>query len=342
MHTVAKLGGQNFQPRSEVMLFVEKKVPSNTFSAFHDLVTLLESLTGPYSTWKDVLAEWYQSNKVGITEPEASHVAPFKLTLPTMFGNIKEGTPSSSKCFLPAIMTFNNWNSFSNIWGVKTYIMNGLDDLKVQIQQDIYNIFPDDSDYEARLLAQDMHTNSQAFAAEMCGWMDTLYQELRSTSEATEDEDTNSQAFAAEMCGWMDTLYQELRSTSEATEDEAWELVSACIKKIFEELRQARAPAANATSDDNKIRRCATYLWALFQAHKVQREILDARFRNHPSIAPVIVLHVLKTRVTRVAHTNAVKRLEGRMTALDIKDTKSANNRKREGGVPKREEAKNK
>ncbi len=164
--------------------------------------------------------------------------------------------------------------------------------------------------YEAMLLAQDMHTNSQIFAGEMCGW--------------------------------MDTLYQELRLTSEATEDEAWELVSACIKKIFEELRRARAPAANATSDDNKISRCATYLWALFQAHKVQREFLDARFRNHPSIAPVIVLHVLKTKVTRVAHTNAVKHLKGKMAALekDIKDTKSANNRKPDGGEPKREETK--
>jgi hypothetical protein len=107
MHTVAKLGGQNFQSRSEVMLFVEKRVPSNTFSAFHDLMTLLESLTGTYSARKDVLAEWYQSTKVGITEPEARHVASFKLTLPTVFGNIKEGTPPSSKHFLPAIKTFN-------------------------------------------------------------------------------------------------------------------------------------------------------------------------------------------------------------------------------------------
>lgn len=92
----------------------------------------------------------------------------------------------------------------------------------------------------------------------------------------------------------MDTLHQELRSTLEATEEEAWELVSACVKKIFEELRRARASAANATCDDNKVSRCATYLWALIQAHKVQREFVDARFRNHPLIAPVIVLHVLK------------------------------------------------
>jgi hypothetical protein len=61
---------------------------------------------------------------------------------------------------------FNDWNSFDNISGVKSYTMNGFDDLKVQIHQDIYNTFPGDADQGARLLAQDMHTSSQVFAAD--------------------------------------------------------------------------------------------------------------------------------------------------------------------------------
>jgi hypothetical protein len=47
------------------------------------------------------------------------------------------------------------------------------------------------------------------------------------------------------------------------------------------------------------------------------KEFLDMRFRNHPSIAPVIVLHVFKTRVTRVAHSTNIKRLEGRIAKLE-------------------------
>jgi hypothetical protein len=119
-HSVTKLGGQNFQSRSEVMLFVERKVPSNTFAAFHDRVTLLESLTDMYSVRKDVLAEWYQSTKVGITEPEARHVASFKLTLPTMFGSIKEGAAPNTKHFLLVVKRFNDWNFFDNISRYKT------------------------------------------------------------------------------------------------------------------------------------------------------------------------------------------------------------------------------
>jgi hypothetical protein len=128
---------------------------------------------------------------------------------------------------------------------------------------------------------------------------------------------SKSQIFVAEMSNWMDVFYQELLSTSEATEDEAWDLVSACIKKVFEELRRVRAGAANATTEVLASSKCATILWALIQSHRVMKDFLDSRFRNHPSIAPVIVLHVFKTRVTRVAHANSYKRLEGRVAKLE-------------------------
>jgi hypothetical protein len=122
-------------------------------------------------------------------------------------------------------------------------------------------------------------------------------------------------------------FYQELLTTSEATEEEAWELVSGCIKKIFEDLRRVRATAANATSEINPSSKCATYLWALIQSHRIMKEYIDARFRNHPSIAPVIILHVFKTRVTQVSHNNNVKRLEGRIAKLE-----SAGNKNPKGG----------
>lgn len=47
------------------------------------------------------------------------------------------------------------------------------------------------------------------------------------------------------------------------------------------------------------------------------KEFLEARCRNHGAIAPVIVLHIFKTRVTRVALSSTVKRLEGRLVSLE-------------------------
>jgi len=244
----------------------------------------MERLSGSYVERKEVISEWYQATKVGLDEREARHVASFKITYPTVFGYIKEGS-SSSKHHLPAVKSFKDWNSFDCESGVKAFILNGMEDLKLQLYQDITSFFLEDKFYDARMLAHDMHNKSQIFVAEMCNW--------------------------------MDVFYQELLTTSEATEEEAWELVSGCIKRIFEDLRRVRASAANATSEINPSTKCATYLWALIQSHRVMKDYIDARFRNHPSIAPVIILHVFKTRVTRVSHNNHVKRLEGRIAKIE-------------------------
>ncbi len=283
-HNVLKLGGNQFQSRADVALFVETKVPSNAFSMFHDVVTLMERLSGNYVERKEVINEWYQATKVGLDEREARHIASFKITYPTVFGHVKEGA-TPTKHHLPALKSFKEWNSFDSESGVKAFIANGMEDLKLQLYQDIFSIFSSDQFHDARMLAHDMHSKSQIFVAEMSNW--------------------------------MDVFYQELLSTSEATEDEAWDLVSACIKKVFEELRRVRAGAANATTEALASSKCATILWALIQSHRVMKDFLDSRFRNHPSIAPVIVLHVFKTRVTRVAHANLYKRLEGRVAKLE-------------------------
>jgi len=229
-YNLLRLRGMTFQSCSEVAVFVENKMPSNSFSMFQDIVTLMERLSGLYVERKEVISEWYQATKVGLDEREARHVASFKITYPTVFGYIKEGS-SSLKHHLPAVKSFKDWISFDCESGVTAFILNGMEDLKLQLYQDITSFFLEDKFYDARMLAHDMHNKSQIFVAEMCNW--------------------------------MDVFYQELLTTSEATEEEAWELVSGCIKRFFEDLRRVRASAANATSERNPSTKCATYLWAL-------------------------------------------------------------------------------
>ena len=47
------------------------------------------------------------------------------------------------------------------------------------------------------------------------------------------------------------------------------------------------------------------------------KEYIDTRFRNHPSIAPFIIIRVFKTQVSQVSHNNHVKRLEGRIAKIE-------------------------
>ena len=46
-------------------------------------------------------------------------------------------------------------------------------------------------------------------------------------------------------------------------------------------------------------------------------DLLESRFRNHTAIAPVIILHVFRTRITRVAHATSIRRIEGRLALLE-------------------------
>ena len=260
-------------------------MPSNGFYLFHDAVTILESLTGAFEERKEVLNEWYQSTKVGCSAQEARHIASFKTTLPHVLGHSKDDV-ISPKHKLPAVKTYADWTTFDQDSGVMNYILRGIDDLKLQITNEINSVLGDDFP-EANKLAGEMHIASHYFICQMCTF--------------------------------VTDFVQEMSSTAESLVEEAWELVSACLRKIFDELRRVRAAASNAMAEQNPVTRCAMYMWCLIQANRVQKKFLDAHFHNHPSIAPVIILHVFRTRVTKVAFKEGLKRLEGRIALLERK-----------------------
>jgi len=183
-----RLGDETFRSRVDVLAFVETHVPSNCFFLFHDVVTFMEALTTSHVERKDVLEEWYRSTKVGVNEASACHMASFQLILPTVFGRVKEGSAASVKHHLPAVRSFKEWNTFDGVSGVKSFIAAGMDDLKYQFRQDIDRTLDLETHTKARLLAAEMLKSSQTFVVEMSSWVDAFYQELISTSDATEDK----------------------------------------------------------------------------------------------------------------------------------------------------------
>ena len=110
-------------------------------------------------------------------------VASFRLTIPTVFGQIKDGTVS--KHHLPALKTYVLWNSHDNISGVKYYIERGIDDQRLTLVQDIDTYL--DMHPKARSLAIDLQQASHSFVADLSSWIDSFVQELTTTSEATLD-----------------------------------------------------------------------------------------------------------------------------------------------------------
>lgn len=113
-----RIGNLIFNSLEDTKVFVETHASGLSFSLFHDAVTLLESLTDVYVERQELILEWYQASRVGLSEVEAKHVASFKLILPSVLGITKEDKPSTSHP-LNAVRSFHVWNPQNNYDGVK-------------------------------------------------------------------------------------------------------------------------------------------------------------------------------------------------------------------------------
>jgi len=261
------IGGRPFNSKADVALFVEKELSGISFSLFHDAITLLESITDGQSKKTDEMAAMYQASRVGFDEDEAMHVHSFKLLVPSLLGATKEGDKNDPKYPLPAVRDFAAWNLQDNESGVKKRIQDGMDDVSLSVTESI-NVSCSGNPAGSKL------------ATEM------LYQ---------------TQVFVNELCSWVDSFFLELMKTSQVPPGEAWLLVALCIRKFCDVLRCFRAPADRAASKMDSSTRTTAYLWEMIQVHREMKVIRSHNFRGHPAVAPVIMLHVFKTRMTNTA-----------------------------------------
>lgn len=86
-----RLGDIIFNSLQDVKVFVEEHDSGLSFSLFHDAVTLLESLTDVYVEPKEIILEWFQASRVGLSDrlkqtmlPLSSSYYPLFWALPVM------------------------------------------------------------------------------------------------------------------------------------------------------------------------------------------------------------------------------------------------------------------
>ena len=276
------IGGKTFNSKADVALFVEKDMPGVSYSVFHDIITLLESISDGHSKKENVMAAMYQAGRVGLDEDEATHVHSFKLIVPTLLGAMRDGDKSDHRVPLPGVRDFATWNPQDNEGGIKKRIQDGIDDVSLAIQESI----------------------------------STACHSLPAAAKLATEMLLQTQVFANELCSWVDSFYMELINTSQVPANEAWLLVASCLRKFFEVLRKHRAPADRAASKMDQSTRTTAYLWAMVQVHQELKLIRYHNFRGHPAVAPVITLHVFKTRVTNTAFrsaSDAIKSLEKKL-----------------------------
>jgi hypothetical protein len=306
--TPITVAGRTFLSLPDVEAWVVRNAPAGIFYYYHDAISLLELLNSADMMRADVLQELYQAHKVGLkAEAEARMIASFRITVPAIFSGLqnKDAAPgvSSAKPFA-ACKTYSQWNSNDGYNGLKHFIERGLVDIRNSLKYDIHTTL--DAFPEARSFANDLHGLAHT-------WI-------------------------SELCGWLDSFYLELKQISGCTTEEAWDLVTKCGKRVFEELRRARNMAANANTEPDAIKKTAKYLYAVLQAHVVMAEFVERGFRDHKSIFPVINFHLFQSTAARATVDNFIKEVRNEVKKIDVRcnqiDSLQAKLQKLSGGNP--------
>jgi hypothetical protein len=186
--------------------------------------------------------------------------------IPSVFGSTAGASTGKA---LPNVKDFRTWDPKSSYDGVKSRLETGSALLLMSfvgpINELFWNVAKEDTAM-ARLVATAMLSQSSTFVVSLCNFVSRFFEELAG-------------------------------GPSGSTEVETWTLLAHMIRTIFQDIHRVRAPA-QFSMDLNPCmeKKCGGYLWRTLQAHTVMREYVKFNFRNHPSLAPIITLHLYEHR----------------------------------------------
>ncbi len=105
----------------------------------------------------------------------------------------------------------------------------------------------------------------------------------------------------------------------DSLEEESWELMTHRGKCLFEEMCHMCNMAANSNLECHPIWKCAKYLWAVIQVHKLMQEYIDHSFCEHASIFPVINYHMFSTIVSCASLDKLKQDMQASLRAFDAR-----------------------
>jgi hypothetical protein len=243
-------------------------VPSNTFYRLYDAVSLLTILTHSGASINDELTLDKNARSGSFMNKEAAtFAASFALELPEIFGKETSSNQHRDDRELPAIPTHKEWDGGTGHSGAKNVIVKSLNKNVKNIRRHMNRYFSGD----AKIVADTMLTDSQAFLSELCNWVSRHHYEL--LTRTASDEGT------------------------------VWKLVAHDIRVIFQLLFEARGPGRNTGEPQH-------FFWGTLRAHKVMQELRAHNFSGHPDLGHALNQHLQDNAVMKSSFYTLVKEVE--------------------------------
>ena len=260
-------------------MWLEEFLPSNKFEYFLDALSLLEIVTDNNKAFEDVMKMMELTHKRKWSSTTvAKYVASILLEIPTILG--------SSKCYdedspLPGIKTYESFNPSTLDGGVKGRIRK-----KLPAHGDGFR-----------------NTVGQMFYGSKNQRVKNLVLTMR--AEAVD--------FWSGLVTFLDEFRNEMVLDYGVPPQEAWYLCTSCFRHMIDMMQKVRAVARDASAAEDPRLQCGSMIWAALSCLRVQRELLDAKFRSHLALAPIINLHLFRNRVNK----EDVTALEAKLKDVD-------------------------
>jgi hypothetical protein len=109
----------------------------------------------------------------------------------------------------------------------------------------------------------------------------------------------------------MDAQFQRYRGVLGTGCDESnWILSSQFAEAVSAGTWRARLIGSDAFSETGHTR-CAMYLWAALQTHRVVQGYIELDFIAHPEVSSIVVEHLIQTRVPMAMHEDLKAEMSG-------------------------------
>jgi hypothetical protein len=249
------MGGFTFKLVHDCETFVLEHIPSNSYAHFYDVVLLLQRSWGHIHV--GIRETWEKKNaltKAGFTsQGEAVILVSMDTVLPSCLGKL---TGKNSECHLPlpALGSHESWTSKGFQMGWRKDILDGITHVMTTLNGNVRDVFQGSG--PGRSVATEMLAISRSHWSSMERMIDTFYAKFLVTS----------------------------------SKKDAWSLTSLIAKTMFVAIHYVWSAGADLSDITSPSKCAARVMRATLQAHHIMLSFIDADFRNHQMVAPVIVL----------------------------------------------------